>query len=100
MAASPRRQPRNPASVFMALVDQILDIEAAQRDAFARLADMGHCLGDGFFPLSSGRFPFSEAFQGARDDLFSAAIAASAKVRLYKLLNIRVEGEPERHTSG
>ena len=84
----------------MAFVDQILDLEAAKRDAFARLADMGHCLGDRLFSLTSGRFPFSEAFQGAGNDLFRAAIPASAEVGLYKLLNVRVEGEAKRHTSG
>ena len=84
----------------MALVDQILDLEAAERDALTRLADMGHCLGDGLFSLSSWLFPFSAAFQGAGNHLFRAAIPAGAEVGLYKLLNVRIKGEAERHTSG
>lgn len=77
----------------MVLVDQILDLEAAERDTLARLADMGYCLGDRLFSLSFGWFPFSEAFQRAGNDLFRAAIAAGAEVSLDKLLNVRVEGE-------
>jgi hypothetical protein len=84
----------------MTLVDQILDLDAAKRNASARLANMCHSFSDGLFPLDSGRFPFSQALQGAGDDLLGALIAAGAKVSLYKLLNVRVKGEAERHTSG
>src|ERR1035437_1085910 len=98
--ASPTHRQRNPASVLTPLVNEILDAETAERDAFAQFADIGHrlgrchCLGG-----HDGGFLLGEGFQGAGYYLFGRVVAAGAEVRRHELLAVRVEGQGESHGS-
>src|ERR1017187_7469401 len=91
---------RNRASVLTPFVNEVPDSEAAERDAFAQFADIGHglggchCLGghDGWFLLGEG-------FQGAGHYLLGRVVATGAEVRHDELLAVRVEGQGESHGS-
>ncbi len=76
----------NWASVFVALVDQVFDLQAPERDAFARCADMGDGLGGRLFRLVVRRFLLGQGFEGAGDDLFRRAVTAGAEVGRDELL--------------
>jgi len=66
----------------VALVDEVLDLEAAQGDAFARFADVGHGLGGGLFPFGWGRWLFGQFFEGALDDFFGRAAGVAGELVL------------------
>src|ERR1017187_4926613 len=85
-AAWPRRPARNRASVFMALVDQVFDLQGAERDAFAGCTDMGERLRGCPLPLGNGRLLDGEFFQGAGDNLFGGVLPAGEKMVRPELL--------------
>ena len=83
----------------MALVDQVFDLQAAERDAFAGFTDMGDRFGGRPFPLGNGRFLDGEGFQGAGDNLFGRVIPAGEQVGRHELLTVRVERQDKGHDS-
>src|ERR1017187_5310922 len=83
----------------MALVDQVFDLQAAERDAFAGFTDMGDRFGGRPFPLGNGRFLDGEGFQGAGDNLFGRVIPAGEQVGHHELLTVRVERQGKGHDS-
>lgn len=86
------------ASVLAALVNEIPDAEAAERDAFAQFADVVHGFGGRH---RSGRpgvsFLLGEAFQGAGYHFLGRVVEAAAKVSHNELLAISVESHGEGH---
>src|ERR1035437_6697075 len=98
--ASPTHRQRNRASVLTPLVNEILDAETAERDAFAQFADIGHGLGGGHcLGGHDGWLLLGEDFQGAAYSLLGRVVATGAEVRRHELLAVRVEGQGESHGS-
>jgi hypothetical protein len=75
----------------MALVDQVFDLQATERDAFAGFTDMGDGFFDRLFPKRSRRILLREGFEGAGDDLFGRIVAAREEVGRDELLAAWVE---------
>src|ERR1035438_7233610 len=89
-----------PGSVLAPLVNEILDADTAQRDAFSQFADIGHGFGGRHCPGGhGGGFLLGEGFQGAGYYFFGRVVATGAEVRRDELLTVRVEVQGEGHGS-
>src|ERR1035437_961636 len=88
--ASPTHRQRNRASVLTPLVNEILDAETAERDAFAQFADICHGFGGRHGPGGHGGwFLRGEGFEGAGYCLFGRVVATGAEVGREELLAVR-----------
>jgi len=74
-------------------MDQVLDLEAAQRDSLARLANMSHGLGRRPLAFGRRRCLFGDGFEGAFDDFFGGTAETAGEGGLEKLFAVRGEGD-------
>jgi hypothetical protein len=82
----------------MAFVNQVLDLQSTELDAFARFTNMRHGLCCRFVPPGNGAFLLRKRFEGACDYLFGRVVAASAEVRRDQLFAVGIESESQGHS--
>jgi hypothetical protein len=70
----------------VALVNEVLDLQAAQRHPFAQFQNIRHGFGGRPFPLRRRRLFFSQSFEGAFQNFCRRAAGVAGELVLEQLL--------------